>query len=131
MTSPKLNLLFAFTSVQAKDLVNAFGAGCSEICARHLVQAFFLKNQPGTMERKSMELMVMNSLQRLFYFLHFKDFTNKSLQKCGAAGYFYIYITISPMLPINRFISMLSNHRTPEASRQTGRKLFVLVREAG
>lgn len=72
MTSPKLKLLFAFSCVQAKDVVNVFGAGCSEICARHLVQAFFLKNQPGTME-----LMVMNSLQqRLFYFLHFEDFTN-------------------------------------------------------
>lgn len=128
----KTLLLFAFTCVQAKDLVNAFGAGCSEICARHLVEAFFLKNQPGTMERGSMELMVMNSSQqRLFYFLHFKDFTIKSLQKGGAAGYAHHYITISPMLPINRFISMLSNHRTAEASRQTGKKLFVLVREAG
>lgn len=77
MTSPKLKLLFAFTCVQAKDVVIVFEAGCSETCARHLVQAFFLKNQPGTME-----LMVMNSLQqRLFYFLHFEDFTNKSLQK--------------------------------------------------
>lgn len=64
MTSPKLKLLFAFTCVQAKDLVNAFGAGCSETCAPHLVQAFFLKNQPGTREQESMELMVMNSLQQ-------------------------------------------------------------------
>lgn len=55
--------------------------------------------------------------------------------KCGTARYAHHYITISPMLPINNiktgFISMLSNHRTPEASRQTGRKLLVWVREAG
>lgn len=40
-----------------------FEAGCSEVCSLHLVEEFFLINQPATMVQESMELMVRKSLQ--------------------------------------------------------------------
>lgn len=43
--------------------MNAFEAGCSEICSLHLVEEFFHINQPGTTVQESMELMVRKYFQ--------------------------------------------------------------------
>lgn len=43
--------------------MDAFEAGCSEICSLHLVEAFFHINQPGTTVQESMELMVRKYFQ--------------------------------------------------------------------